>query len=103
QSNPWGLNRKDRIKWREERPDLHIPTVKEETDFDLLFWVGSMAAYDDRTKKVAFDFVKIMNEAGVRFAILGNEEKSSGDTVRRLGNEYLFQDLAEKNIKRIQK
>ena len=103
QSNPWGLSRKDRVKWREERPDLTIPTVKEEKDFDYLFWVGSMASYDDRTKKVAFDFVTIMNAAGVKFAILGNEEKSTGDTVRRLGNEYLFQELAEKNISRIQK
>ena len=103
QSNPWGLSRKDRAKWREERPDLHIPTVKETDDFEYLFWVGSMASYDDRSKKIAFDFVKIMNEAGVKFAILGNQERSTGDTVRRLGNEYLFQDLAEKNIKQIEK
>ncbi len=103
QSNPWGISRKDRVKWREERPDLDIPTVKEVDEFEYLFWVGSMASYDDRTKKIAFDFVKIMNAAGVTFAILGNQERSTGDTIRRLGNEYLFQELAERNIKQIQK
>lgn len=103
QSNPWGLSRKDRIKWRDARPDLDIPTVKEVEDFEYLFWVGSMASYDDRSKKIAYDFVKILNEAGITFAILGNREKSTGDTVRRIGNEYLFQELAEKNIKTIKK
>lgn len=103
QSNPWGLSRRDRVKWREARPELKIATVKEVDDFDYLFWVGSMAAYDDRSKQIAYDFVKIMNEAGISFAVLGNEEKSTGDTIRRLGNEYLFQDLAEKNIKKIEK
>lgn len=103
QSNPWGISRKDRVKWRDERPDLAIPTVKETDDFEYLFWVGSMASYDDRSKKIAFDFVKIMNEAGVKFAILGNQERSTGDTIRRLGNEYLFQELAERNIKQIEK
>lgn len=103
QSNPWGISRKDRVKWREERPELEIPTVKEVDEFEYLFWVGSMASYDDRSKKIAFDFVKIMQEAGVTFAILGNQERSTGDTIRRLGNEYLFQELAERNIKQIEK
>ena len=103
QSNPWGLSKKDRIKWREARPDLNIPTVKEAEDFEYLFWVGSMASYDERSTKIAYDFVKILNEAEISFAILGNQEKSTGDTVRRIGNEYLFQELAEKNIKTINK
>lgn len=103
QSNPWGISRDERMNWRELRPDLHIPTVQEEPDFEYLFWVGSMAAYDNRTQKVALAFVEIMQEAGVKFAILGNEEKSSGDTVRRIGNEYLFQELAKANIATLKK
>jgi Fe-S oxidoreductase len=102
QSNPWGLNRKEREKWRELRDDVHVPTVKElkkaGEEFEYLFWVGSMGSYDNRSQKIALSFAKLLNEAGVKFAILGNKEKNSGDTARRLGNEFLFQDLAAKNI-----
>lgn len=103
QSNPWGLPRNDRIKWREERRDLDILTVQEVDNFEYLFWVGSMSAFDQRTQKVAYAFIEIMNQAGVSFAILGNEEKSTGDTVRRAGNEYLFQELAQQNIETLEK
>ncbi|MEH7649932.1 heterodisulfide reductase-related iron-sulfur binding cluster [Bacillus safensis] len=107
QGNPWGLNRKERENWRELREDVHVPTVKElkkaEQTFDYLFWVGSMGAYDNRSQKIALAFAKLLNEAGVSFAILGNKEKNSGDTPRRLGNEFLFQELAAKNIEEFQK
>ena len=86
QSNPWGLNRNERINWRDEFEDIHVPTVKEVDDFDYLWFVGSMASYDNRNKKVARAFARIMNAAGVKFAVLGNEERNSGDTARRLGN-----------------
>jgi Fe-S oxidoreductase len=102
QGNPWGLNRKQREDWREAREDVFVPTVKElkkaGEDFEYLFWVGSMGSYDNRSQKIALSFAKLLNEAGVKFAILGNKEKNSGDTPRRLGNEFLFQDLATKNI-----
>jgi Fe-S oxidoreductase len=98
QSNPWGINRKERIKWREAREDIHVPTVKEVDEFEYLFFVGTMGSFDQRSQKVAQAFAKIMNVAGVKFAILGNEEKSSGDTARRLGNEFLFQQLCQENI-----
>jgi Fe-S oxidoreductase len=102
QGNPWGLNRKQREDWREAREDVFVPTVKEMKkageEFEYLFWVGSMGSYDNRSQKIALSFAKLMNEAGVKFAILGNKEKNSGDTPRRLGNEFLFQDLATKNI-----
>lgn len=107
QGNPWGLNRKEKENWRDARPDLHIPTVKEAKkageDFEYLFWVGSMGAFDSRSQKIALSFAHLMNEAGVKFAILGNKEKNSGDTPRRLGNEFLFQELAEGNIKEFEK
>lgn len=103
QSNPWGLNRNDRMKWREGREDIVTPTVKENPDFEYLFFVGSMASYDNRSMKVAQSFSKLMNTAGINFAILGNEEKNSGDTPRRMGNEFLFQQLAQENIETLQK
>lgn len=107
QGNPWGLNRKERESWREVRDDVQIPTVKEMNkageEFEYLFWVGSMGSYDNRSQKIALSFAKLMNEAGVKFAILGNKEKNSGDTPRRLGNEFLFQDLAAKNIEEFEK
>lgn len=102
QSNPWGINRKDRIKWRTDMEDM-VPTVKEEKDFDYLFFVGSMGSFDSRTIKITQSFVRVMNKAGIKFAILGNEEKNSGDTARRLGNEMLFQELAVENISKFQK
>ncbi|MCM3726733.1 heterodisulfide reductase-related iron-sulfur binding cluster [Neobacillus cucumis] len=107
QGNPWGLNRKERENWREVREDVHIPTVKEMNkageEFEYLFWVGSMGSFDNRSQKIALSFAKLLNEAGVKFAILGNKEKNSGDTPRRLGNEFLFQELAAKNIEEFQK
>ncbi|MEN9090732.1 (Fe-S)-binding protein, partial [Bacillus subtilis] len=107
QGNPWGLNRKERENWRDEAPDVEIPTVKEMKkegkEFEYLFWVGSMGSYDNRSQKIAISFAKLLNHAGVSFAILGNKEKNSGDTPRRLGNEFLFQELAEKNISEFEK
>ncbi|MCM3744205.1 (Fe-S)-binding protein [Sporosarcina luteola] len=107
QGNPWGLNRKEKENWRDARPDLHIPTVKEmkkaDEEFEYLFWVGSMGAFDNRSQKIALAFAHLMNEAGVKFAILGNKEKNSGDTPRRLGNEFLFQELATSNIDEFEK
>ncbi|WP_120667709.1 (Fe-S)-binding protein [Caldibacillus debilis] len=107
QGNPWGLNRKEKENWRELRGDVYIPTVKElkkkGEDFEYLFWVGSMGSYDSRSQKIALSFAKLMNIAGVKFAILGNKERNSGDTARRLGNEYLFQELAMANIEEFEK
>jgi Fe-S oxidoreductase len=107
QGNPWGLNRKERENWREIREDVTIPTVKElkkqGEEFDYLFWVGSMGSYDNRSQKIALSFAKLLNEAGVKFAILGIKEKNSGDTARRLGNEFLYQELATKNIEEFEK
>lgn len=107
QGNPWGINRKERENWRDGRNDIEVPTVKElekkGDDFDYLFFVGSMGSYDNRSQKIAQSFAKLLNEAGVKFAILGNKEKNSGDTPRRIGNEFLFQELANANIELFQK
>jgi Fe-S oxidoreductase len=99
QGNPWGINRKDRLKWIEGlNGQYDVPTVQQVEEFEYLFWVGSMGSFDNRSQKITQAFVKLMHEAGVSFAILGNEEKNSGDTARRIGNEFLFQQLAQENI-----
>lgn len=107
QGNPWGISRKERENWREGREDIDVPTVKElkkrEEQFEYLFFVGSMGSYDRRSQKIAQSFAKVMNKAGITFAILGNKEKNSGDTPRRIGNEYLFQELVLENIDQFQK
>ncbi|MBM7551801.1 heterodisulfide reductase-related iron-sulfur binding cluster [Thalassobacillus pellis] len=107
QGNPWGLSKKEREDWRDLEPDVSIPTVKElkkeGEEFEYLFWVSSMGAYDNRSQKIALAFAKLMNEAGIKFAILGNKERNSGDTARRMGNEFLYQELVEKNIKEFEK
>jgi Fe-S oxidoreductase len=97
QGNPWGINRKDRDKWTADA-EVKVPTVKEEKDFEYLFFVGSMGSFDNRSQKISRALVKVLDHAGVKFAILGNKEKNSGDTARRMGNEFLFQQLAADNI-----
>jgi Fe-S oxidoreductase len=106
QGNPWGISRNDRVKWVKEvdpSNELNVRTVKENADFEYLFFLGSMGAYDNRSRKITHAFVKLMKEAGISFAILGNEEKNSGDTPRRMGNEFLFQQLCADNIATFQK
>ncbi len=106
QGNPWGINRKEKEKWRTLQ-DVNVPTVKElkkeGKTFQYLLWVGSMGALDNRSQKITFSLVKLLREAGVEFAILGNKEKNSGDTPRRLGNEFLFQELVAANIQEFEK
>ncbi len=107
QGNPWGLNRKERVNWRDALEDGVIPTAKElksaGEEFEYLFFVGSMGSYDNRSQKLTQSFARLLNRAGVRVAMLGNEEKNSGDTPRRLGNEFLFQELANANIETFKK
>ncbi|MCS1352628.1 heterodisulfide reductase-related iron-sulfur binding cluster [Mechercharimyces sp. CAU 1602] len=97
QGNPWGLSRKDRAKWTESA-DTDVPSVKEKKEFEYLLYVGSMGSYDNRSQKITHSLVKLLNQAGIDFAILGKKEKNSGDTARRLGNEFLYQQFAMDNI-----
>ncbi|MBT3364096.1 MAG: (Fe-S)-binding protein, partial [Flavobacteriales bacterium] len=81
---------------------LHVPILAdmlaEGKKPDVLFWVGCAGSFDDRAKKVTKAFVKLLNEAGISFAILGSEEGCTGDPARRSGNEFLFQMQAMQNI-----
>jgi Fe-S oxidoreductase/nitrate reductase gamma subunit len=97
--SPWAFQPADRGRWAE---GLDIPTMAELSArgerADILFWVGCMGSFDDRAKKVTVAFARILKAAGIRFAILGQEESCHGDPARRMGNEYLYQMLAKQAI-----
>jgi len=101
QSNPWGFPRQERAAWMTEfaaKEGWSIPTLRDNPRPDWLWWVGSMGAYDLRARRVTFALAKLLKEADVSFAVLGAEEKNSGDTPRRLGDEFLFQELCRANV-----
>jgi len=95
QGNPWGIGSNKRTEWCE---DLAIPRAAEGGAYEWLFFVGCAGAFDDRQKKVSRAIVRILRQAGVTFAILGEEETCTGDAARRLGNEYLFQLQAQASV-----
>jgi Fe-S oxidoreductase len=92
--NPWNLARVDRPAWAE---GLDVPLMAEKPNAEVLYWVGCAASYDDRAKKIARATVRLLKQAGVDFAVLGQEETCTGDPARRAGNEYVFSMLAETN------
>jgi Fe-S oxidoreductase/nitrate reductase gamma subunit len=94
-NNPWGMSRGVRTEWTK---GLEIKTFAEVTDPEILFWVGCCGSLDARNQRVATSVVKILQACQVRVGILGNEEGCCGDPARRIGNEYLFQTIAEANI-----
>jgi Fe-S oxidoreductase len=94
QGNPWGIGSNKRADWC---ADLDVPRAAD-GDFEWLFFVGCAGAYDERQRKVSRAIVRILREAKVSFAILGEEETCTGDYARRLGNEYLFQQQAAATV-----
>ena len=94
-NNPWGMSRGARTEWTQ---GLEIKTFAEVADPEILFWVGCCGSLDARNQRVATSVVKILQACQVRFGILGNQEGCCGDPARRIGNEYLFQTIAEANI-----
>jgi Fe-S oxidoreductase len=95
-SNPWGMSQSQRAAWAE---GLDVPVLAEgERAPEYLYWVGCAGAFDDRAKKVSQAVVRVLQAAGVSFAILGPRELCTGDPARRMGNEYLFQTLAQQNV-----
>jgi Fe-S oxidoreductase len=93
--NPWGIGYDKRADWAE---GLDIKTMAQDSNVDYLFWVGCAGSFDDRSKKVTTSLVRILQKAKISFAILGIEEKCTGDYARRVGNEMLFQMMAQENI-----
>ena len=106
--NPWGQPRSARLDWTRDLP-FPVATVADEAaagrldDLEVLYWVGCAAAFDERNKRVARAFATCLDAAGVRFAILGQEESCTGDPARRMGNEYVYQMLATANVATLQK
>src|ERR1700682_3196708 len=95
-SNPWGKPQADRTHWAE---GLGVHVLKEgEAAPDVLLWVGCAPAFDERARKAAISTAKLMQMAGVDFAILGPREACTGDPARRMGDEYTFQRLARQNV-----
>ena len=92
--NPWGLSPQDRENWMD---GLDVPLMREKKNTDVLYWAGCSGAYDSRGREISQSVAKILNEAKVDYACLGNEETCTGDSARRIGNEYLFQTMAEQN------
>jgi Fe-S oxidoreductase len=98
--NPWGRPQAERAAWAD---GLGVDVIGEgERAPEFLYWVGCAGSYDDRAARISRDMVRLLREAGVSFAILGPREQCTGDPARRIGNEYLFQMLAEANVATLQ-
>jgi Fe-S oxidoreductase len=94
--NPWQMA-EDRLAWAKPL-DIPAPTVEENPDFEVLYWVGCAGSFDPNAQAIARAIATVLNAAGVSFAVLGNNETCTGDVARRAGNEYLFFVMAETNI-----
>ena len=94
-ANPWNVSQADRMKWAE---GLNVPTIETNPEPDVLWWVGCAPATDSRAQKTAQAFAKILNAAGVNYAVLGQNEQCNGDSARRAGREDIFFGLASANV-----
>jgi Fe-S oxidoreductase len=94
QGNPWGVPQDRRAGWAE---GLDVPVVEDRAP-EYLYWVGCAGSFDDRAKAISRAVAELLTLAGVPFAILGPREGCTGDPARRIGNEYLFQTMAERNV-----
>jgi Fe-S oxidoreductase len=101
--NPWQQRNDERGDWTEKLPFevKQLGALDEGAEIDVLFWVGCMGSFDARNKKVVQGLAMVLEEAGLNWGILGPEETCTGDPVRRIGNEYLYQMLAQQNIETI--
>ncbi len=95
--NPWGAPPNTREDWTKGL-EFPVPRVGEAEEFEYLFWVGCAGAFEDKAKKTTRAVATLLNEAGVSFAILGNNETCTGDAARRIGNEFVYQMLAQQNV-----
>jgi Fe-S oxidoreductase len=100
-ANPWGQNAADRTNWISE-VDFDVPVYGEDVDsfegYEYLFWVGCAGAYDDKAKKTTKAVAELLAVAGVKYLVLGTGETCNGDSARRSGNEFLFQQLAQQAV-----
>ena len=97
-SNPWGMSQNERADWAQDLDGIDIVDGSEPFSHEYLYWVGCAGSFDDKNRKVTRAMAKLMQRAGLDFAILGPSELCTGDPARRSGNEYIFQMLAMQNI-----
>jgi Fe-S oxidoreductase len=95
--NPWGIPVEERLAWAKDLP-FPVPTLQQNPKPDVLYWVGCAVAFDPRAQKIARSMAELLNAAGINWAVLGKEEKCTGDPARRTGNEYLFAQMATENV-----
>jgi Fe-S oxidoreductase len=93
--NPWNVSQADRMKWAE---GLNVPTIEKNPQPEVLWWVGCAPATDSRAQKTVQAFAKILNAAGLNYAVLGQKEQCTGDSARRAGREDIFFGLASANV-----
>jgi Fe-S oxidoreductase len=93
--NPWNISPTERLKWAE---GINLTTINDNPDPEILWWVGCAPATDARAQRTARAFAEILNTAGVNFAVLGQMEQCTGDSARRAGNEFLFNEMATANV-----
>jgi Fe-S oxidoreductase len=101
--NPWGMSANARLEWT-EGVEFDIPVVTDHIpdDIEWLYWVGCAGALDDRARRSTQAIARVFHAAGIKFAILGPQESCTGDPARRIGNEYLWQEIAKANIETLQ-
>jgi Fe-S oxidoreductase len=92
--NPWGYAQEERLKWAD---GLDVPIAATGEHYDILYWVGCSASYDQRNQRIAKSMVRLLTAAGVRFAVMA-EEKCHAESGRRMGDEYMYMMAAEENI-----
>jgi Fe-S oxidoreductase len=99
--NPWGMPARMRTEWTKDL-GFDVPVLGEDvedaSELDYLFWVGCAGSLDDKAQKTTKAVAELLNIAGVRYAILGQAETCTGDPARRMGNEFVFQMLAQQNV-----
>jgi Fe-S oxidoreductase len=93
--NPWGVDQSQRADWAR---GMGVRILQDGQAPEYLYWVGCASSFDDRAKRIAQSTARLLQRAGVPFAILGPRELCNGDPARRIGNEYLFQELARQNV-----
>lgn len=94
QGNPFGPQ-SDRVDWISE---LGVPVAGPGDEYDILYWVGCCTTFDSTKRKIASDLIRLLKKCGMNFAVLGRDEKCCGDPARVIGQEYLFQEIARKQV-----
>lgn len=97
QGNPWNYPRAERMDWAE---GMEVPVFAEKKNAEYLLWVGCMGSYDDRSTRISRATIRLLDKAGIDYAVLGEEENCCAESYRRIGNEDLYKEMARENIEK---